>query len=142
MAIGYIHEFQFSDFNNFGNPFFKGNLFSPFFVAAKRWGNNFHTLIYTGPRILQCFNNNAMQLSYNLNTSFHYLISGTKNFIGVEFNKYVNGGEFSATLRPQMRLGIAHNLMIGIVAGIPLNKQQERLSSFLRLIWEPQHKMK
>ena len=43
------------------------------------------------------------------------------------------------TLRPQMRVGIADNLMIGIVTGIPVKRENERISSFLRLIWEPKH---
>ena len=46
------------------------------------------------------------------------------------------------TMRPQMRLGIADNLLIGIVAGIPVSRENERLSSFVRLIWEPKHKHK
>ena len=44
------------------------------------------------------------------------------------------------TMRPQMRVGIVDNLMIGIVGGIPVSRENERLSSFLRLIWEPKHK--
>lgn len=43
------------------------------------------------------------------------------------------------TIRPQMRLEITDNLLIGIVAGIPVSKENERLSSFARLIWEPAH---
>jgi hypothetical protein len=46
------------------------------------------------------------------------------------------------TIRPQMRLGIADNLLIGIVGGIPVSRENERLSSFVRLIWEPAHKMR
>lgn len=142
MAIGYINEFELSDFRNFGNPFIKGNVYNPFLVVAKRWGNNFHSLIYTGPMIEQNFNTNKFHTTYDINTSFHYMITGTRNFIGIEFNKTVNNGEFGMTIRPQMRLGIADNLLIGIVAGIPVNRKTERLSSFLRLIWEPNHKVK
>mgnify|MGYP001394345443 FL=1 len=43
MALGYINEFELSTFNDFGNPFISGNVYNPFFVIAKRWGNNFHT---------------------------------------------------------------------------------------------------
>jgi len=70
------------------------------------------------------------------------MISGTRNFIGVEFNKSIDNGDFDMTVRPQMRLGIADNLLIGIVAGIPVSRENERLSSFVRLIWEPGHKKK
>jgi hypothetical protein len=140
MAIGYINEFELSDFRNFGEPFIKGNVYNPFFVVAKRWGNNFHSLIYTGPMIEQNFSTNKFHTTYDINTSFHYMITGTRNFIGVEFNKTLDNDDFDMTIRPQMRLGIADNLLIGIVAGIPVSRENERFSTFLRLIWEPKHK--
>jgi hypothetical protein len=140
MAIGYINEFELSDFRSFGSPFIKGNIYNPFFVIAKRWGNNFHSLIYTGPMIEQNFKTNKFHTTYDINTSFHYMITGTRNFIGVEFNKTFDNNDFDMTIRPQMRLGIADNLLIGIVAGIPVTRENERLSSFVRLIWEPNHK--
>ncbi|PTB96582.1 phosphoribosylformylglycinamidine synthase [Marivirga lumbricoides] len=140
MAFGYINEFELSDFGSFGNPFIKGNVYNPFFVIAKRWGNNFHSLIYTGPMIEQDFRTNKFHTTYDINTSFHYMISGTRNFIGIEFNKTSDKGDFDMTMRPQMRLGIADNLLIGIMAGIPVSRENERFSSFIRLIWEPKHK--
>lgn len=140
MAIGYINEFELSDFGNFGKPLIKGNIYNPFLVLAKRWGNNFHSLLYTGPKVEQVFSTGQFHSSYDINTSFHYMISGTRNFIGVEFNKVLNQGNFDMIIRPQMRLAIVDNLMIGIVAGVPVSKENERLSSFVRLIWEPKHK--
>lgn len=142
MALGYINEFELSDFRSFGRPFIKGNVYNPFLVVAKRWGNNFHSLIYTGPMIEQDFDSDQFHTTYDINTSFHYMISGTRNFIGIEFNKTLDNGDFDMTMRPQMRLGIADNLLIGIVAGIPVSRENERLSSFIRLIWEPGHKKK
>ncbi|WP_421811923.1 HAEPLYID family protein [Flagellimonas sp.] len=142
MALGYINEFELSDFRNFGKPFIKGNVYNPFLVVAKRWGNNFHSLIYTGPLIEQNFSSNKFHATYDINTSFHYMISGTRNFIGVEFNKTIDNGDFDMTMRPQMRLGIADNLLIGIVAGVPVSRENQRLSSFVRLIWEPGHNKK
>ena len=140
MAIGYINEFELSDFKSFGSPFIKGNIYNPFYVIAKRWGNNFHSLIYTGPMIEQNFSTNKFHTTYDINTSFHYMITGTRNFIGIEFNKTFDNSDFDMTIRPQMRLGIADHLLIGIVAGIPVSRENERLSSFVRLIWEPKHK--
>lgn len=140
MALGYINEIELSDFRSFGNPFVKGNVYNPFLVVAKRWGTNFHSLVYTGPRIEQIFSSQKVQTAYDINTSFHYMIPGTRNFVGIEFNKTQNKQDFDMTMRPQMRLGIADNLMVGIVAGIPVNRENERLSSFVRLIWEPGHK--
>ncbi len=140
MAIGYINEFELSDFRSFGNPFIKGNVYNPFFVVAKRWGNNFHSLVYTGPLIEQDFKTNHLSTTYDINTSFHYMISGTRNFLGVEFNKSLDHDDFDMTIRPQMRVGIADNLLVGIVGGIPVHRENQRFSSFARLIWEPSHK--
>ncbi len=142
MAVGYINEFELSDFRNFGAPLIKGNVYNPFLVVAKRWGNNIHSLLYTGPMIEQHFSSNEFHTSYDINSSFHYMIPGTRNFIGVEYNKKITDKDFDMTIRPQMRLGIADNLLIGIVMGIPVNRENERLSSFGRLIWEPKHSHK
>ncbi|MCD5968296.1 HAEPLYID family protein [Riemerella anatipestifer] len=139
MALGYINELEFSDFGRFGRPLIKGNVYNPFFVVAKRWGNNFHTLVYTGPMIEQNFITNKFHMVYDVHSSFHYMISGTRNFVGVEFNKTFDRGNFDMVMRPQMRLGISEQLMLGVVVGIPVSRENERLSSFLRLIWEPKH---
>lgn len=140
MAIGYIHEFEMTEFSRYGKEsLFTGNVFNPFFVAAKRWGNNFHTLLYTGPYIMQHYKHSGTTTSWQINTSFHYMISGTRNFIGVEFNKEKTKRDFDMTIRPQLRLGIADNLMIGIVTGIPISRENERFSSFVRVIYEPGH---
>lgn len=140
MAIGYINEIELPDFKNFGNPVVTGNVYNPFFVAAKRWGNNIHTLIYTGPRYVQHYYKGHNQWLYDMNLSFHYMIPGTKNFMGIEFNQTTENGHSHLVMRPQMRLSVADNIMVGIVAGIPVKKEQERFSSFLRLIWEPGHR--
>lgn len=137
MAIGYINEFVMSDFQNFGNPVVSGNVYNPFLIAAKRWGTNFHTLIYTGPSINQDYASSDLTTSYEINTNFHYMITGTRNFLGIEINQSLFDGELDTTLRPQMRLGISEHLLVGIVAGIPIDKRDERFSSFVRLIWEP-----
>ncbi|MFC6998355.1 HAEPLYID family protein [Rufibacter roseus] len=140
MALGYINEIELSDFRSFGNPLIKGNVYNPFFVIAKRWGYNFHSLVYTGPKFEQDFESKHVHTVYNINTSFHYMITGTRNFIGVEFNKAFETNDFDMTIRPQMRLGIAEDLLVGIVAGIPVQRENQRFSSFVRLIWEPGHR--
>ncbi|MBL7862584.1 MAG: phosphoribosylformylglycinamidine synthase [Cyclobacteriaceae bacterium] len=137
LAAGFINELEFSDLKEFGNPLFKGNVYNPFLVAAKRWGNKYHTLIYTGPRFEQEFKSKSWHSAYDLNTSFHYMISGTRNFIGVEINKTWLNKEFDAVVRPQMRVGIAPNFLIGILGGVPINRENQRFSMFTRLIWEP-----
>ncbi len=143
LALGYIHEFELIEFKYYGKTSpFKGNTFNPFIIGAKRWGNNFHTLIYTGPMFQKHFDNHEKLLHWQTNTNFHYMISGTRNFIGIEINKTFYQDHTSVVLRPQMRLGIAHNLLIGIVTGIPLKKEDERFSSFMRIIYEPSGKVK
>lgn len=82
-----------------------------------------------------------LSTTYQLNTSFHYMIPSTPNFIGLEFNKEMSDGEFDIILRPQMRVSVADNLLIGIVTGIPIDKSEERLSTILRLIYEPGHRI-
>lgn len=140
LAVGYINEFLFSDFRNFGKPVFNGNVYNPFFVAAKRWGNNFHTLLYTGPRIEKLFTEKKAHTRYEINSNFHYMIPGTRNFVGIEANKHTTGKDFDMTIRPQIRVGIANNFLVGIVSGIPINRENQRFSMFTRLIWEPGHK--
>ncbi|MFT3681560.1 MAG: HAEPLYID family protein [Ferruginibacter sp.] len=141
MALGYIHEFELTEFKHYGKDrFVTGNVYNPFFVAAKRWGNNFHTLLYTGPALAHHFTDRSLHTSWQINSNVHYMIPGTKNFIGIELNKSIEKGDFDMTVRPQMRVGIADNMLIGIVAGVPVNRENERFSTFLRLIYEPGHK--
>lgn len=143
MALGYINELEFRDLNQFSKgQRIIGNVFNPFFVGAKRLGSDWHSLVYAGTKLTRSLEQNAWENSSEINTSFHYMIPGTRNFVGVEFNKVIEDGDFSMVIRPQMRLVIHDSLMVGIVPGIPLSKDQERLSSFIRLIYEPQHKKK
>ncbi|MDW8466779.1 MAG: HAEPLYID family protein [Chloroherpetonaceae bacterium] len=141
MALGYINELELSDLDIIHRgPIFKSNLYNPFFIAAKRWGNNFHTMVYAGIRIEQPFFKAVpVSVEYEWHTNIHYMIRGTRNFIGLEINKYFDGERFNAVFRPQMRLGIADNVLIGIVVGLPLVRSSERLSIFFRLIYEPPH---
>ncbi|WP_116127188.1 HAEPLYID family protein [Lewinella sp. IMCC34183] len=136
-AIGYINEFELGDFSQFGRPLITGNVYNPFLIVAKRWGSNWHTLVYTGPQVSHHYTTDAWHTVYEINSNLHYMIPGTRNFIGVEFNKVLDHGDFDMTIRPQMRVGVTENLMVGIVAGIPVSRENERFSSFLRLIYEP-----
>lgn len=141
LALGYIHEFEMNDFNQYKNDkVFRGNIYNPFLVAAKRWGQNFHTLLYSGPLFEQSYDSNAMHTLWQINTNFHYMIPGTRNFIGLEFNKQIEKQDFDMTIRPQMRVEISDSLLIGIVTGVPISRENERFSTFLRLIYEPKHK--
>jgi hypothetical protein len=135
-AIAYLHEFTMVEFSEYGNgSVWAGNIFNPFFVIAKRWGANFHTLLYTGPS-LERFNNGRND-SWEINANLHYMIAGSHSFIGLETNMDVWKNKFVTVFRPQMKLVISDELMVGIVIGIPVNFKTERLSTFLRLIYEP-----
>lgn len=140
MAIGYLHEFLFTEFTNYGrNTFLQGHTYNPFFVAAKRWGQNYHTLVYTGPVMEKHRGTSELEVNWQINTNFHYMIPNTRNFIGVEFNKELHNNDFDMTIRPQMRVVVSEEVMIGIVTGIPIKRENQRFSSFLRLIYEPRH---
>lgn len=138
MAGGYLHSFTMNAFDRYDSSrLFTGNMMSPFLVVAKRLGSNFHSLVYTGPVWERGFSGYDNHFFYQINTSFHYMITGTRNFIGLEINKIIEDGKLETTLRPQMRLGISEHLMIGIVTGIPIEANNDRFSTFFRLIYEP-----
>lgn len=138
MALGYINELEFYDLNTMGNgKVFSGNKFNPFFVGAKRLGDDFHFLVYTGPSWVQEFDHKGLESGYEAHFNFHYMIPKTNNFIGLELNNEWSGGKAHTVLRPQMRLDIVDNFRAGMVMGIPLDRSDERLSFFIRLIWEP-----
>jgi hypothetical protein len=141
-ALGYIHEFELADLNEIRlRNFYKGNLYNPFFIIAKRWTNNLHSLVYTGPRIFQEFGKKTYA-KYDINSNVHYMLSGTRNFIGIELNKTFSKEGLKTVVRPQIRLGITDNFLIGLVTGVPIKNGQERLSSFVRIIYEPRHHKK
>lgn len=141
LAIGYLHEFELVAFDDYGDEdLYEGNVFNPFFVAAKRWGDRFHTLIYTGPEFEHHFGSGNTETTWAINTNFHYMIPGTSNFVGLEINKTIEDGDFDMVLRPQMRLEISGALMAGIVTGIPVATEDQGMSMFLRLIYEPEEK--
>lgn len=139
-ALGYINELVLTDLNQIGQTrLITGNVFNPFLVAAKRIGSHFHTLIYTGPHLERTFENPAWHASFAINSNLHYMIPQSRNFAGIEINKELSD-TFSIVLRPQLRVSVADNLLIGIVAGVPLSRDNQHLSSFMRLIWEPGHR--
>ena len=140
LALGYINELKFADLDQWGEePLLQGNKFNPFVVAAKRWGRNIHTLLYTGPSRTIAFNGPNGPWAWEANWNVHYMLSGTRNFVGVEVNQRWSDGDFGMVIRPQMRIGFADNFLIGVATGIPVDRQNERLGVFMRVIWEPGH---
>lgn len=138
MALGYIQEFKLNSFDNYGKKvFFTGVSYNPFYVIAKRWGQDFHTLFYTGPVFEDTFVNSSTSTTWQINSNFHYMPLGSRNFIGLELNKKIRDGKFDMTFRPQMRIVLSHKLIIGGLVGIPLNREKEGISGFMRIIYEP-----
>lgn len=143
LALGYINELELTDLNRLGSsPFFTGNTFNPFLVAAKRLSQNWHSLVYTGPQFTLHFKDGSWDRRYELHANLHYMLSGSRNFVGLEVNQYFGPAGHDIRLRPQMRLEINDHFLVGIVAGIPVSTREEGLSSFIRFIYEPPHKKK
>jgi hypothetical protein len=137
-ALGYINELEFYDLNSMGEMgVFEANMFNPFLVVAQRLGKHWHSILYTGPQITYDFKHGNVHSQYEAHLSIHYMIPGSRNFVGVETNTYTTQGNFDATLRPQMRLEITEKLMAGIVVSAPIEKREERMGFFIRLIYEP-----
>ncbi|QED36902.1 phosphoribosylformylglycinamidine synthase [Antarcticibacterium arcticum] len=140
LAFGNIVEIELADLNGLSlNNLTQGLLINPFFVAATRLTPSWHALLYTGPRFLTGWNGHENSVAYEINSNLHYMIPNTSNFIGLEVNQLIHDGKLETVLRPQMRVEIMETLKIGIVPGISLNRNNERFSSFIRLIYEPHH---
>lgn len=138
LAVGYTQIIEFNEYRNIAkNRLVTGTVYNPFFVAAKRWGAHFNTLIYAYPLIEHDFVTNKLDVNWQINTSLLYTLPGTKHFAGLEFNKEINNGKFEMTLRPQVKLKLDDHTAIGFVAGIPMERSNEDFSAFLRIIYEP-----
>jgi hypothetical protein len=137
IALGYLNTLLFREPGSDG-AFVAGNRFNPFVVAARRFGQNWHGLVYTGPIAERRGGRTAW--AFEANTNVHYMIPGTRNFVGLELNHAWEGGDYDLVIRPQMRVGLADNLLVGLAPGIPVSKSKERLGIFVRLIWEPGHR--
>ncbi|MBL7713439.1 MAG: hypothetical protein JNL13_13290 [Chitinophagaceae bacterium] len=137
LAAGYTQIIEFREFRSAEQQrFVSGMVYNPFFVAAKRWGRNMHTLLYCSPLILQETGSMPSGIKWQLNASLHYTIPKTKNFIGIECNQEIRQGKTTFTLRPQVKIQVSKHLAAGLVAGLPLGQKEERVSSFVRIIYE------
>ena len=139
LAVGYIHRFNLHSFHTIRqeNDVFKGNSFNPFFVAAKKWGSSIHSLINTGPLWEHSNEEDDTDFSYQVNYSLYYMIPQTRNFLGVEVNQEFSHDHTLTVLRPQVKVAILSNLALGLVAGIPIDSEEEGIGGMFRLIYEP-----
>lgn len=135
-ALGYLNELRLTDPRRGGGAL-AGNVYNPFAVAAKRWTHNVHTLVHAGVRHEQRFGAGLAPPLVELNTSAHYMLPGTRNFVGLEVNTDHQRRTAHTVLRPQMRLAITDHLLLGVAVGVPVTSGRERLGTFFRVIYEP-----
>lgn len=140
MAMGYTNQFIFHSFKTLynENKLAKGNLYSPFFVAAKKWGANVHTMIITGPLYQQTFSTVRNSLGYQFHASiFHTFLK--RNFVGFEINHIYLDDSHTTVIHPQIKIKLCAGLAAGIVTAIPIGSRYEP-SAYVRFIYEPKRK--
>lgn len=137
LAAGYIHELKLHSFYTLGHmhSLVKGHEFSPFFIAAKRFGSHIHTLMYTGP-LWENILHQTTVFSYQINASVHYMLA-SKSFVGIEVNEEVSNHTVQLIARPQVKLVMAPNFAIGFATGIPVHAAEHGMSFLMRMIYEP-----
>lgn len=138
MAVAYVHEFELNYLNKLDEDrFFTGMRMNPLLIIAKKF-QNLNTIIFGGPVIKNKFETGDTKVSGTVNASVLYQLQKTKNFIGIENNFDFRSDRFNYVIRPQVKVGILHNLAIGLVTGIPITSVKEmRLDFLTRIIWEP-----
>ena len=139
LGVAYVHEFEFNNFKQIGHQgsILTGMKMNPVFIAAKNY-SQINTILYTGPIVEHQYKSGEVEFGATINASVMYVLPHSKNFIGLENNMDLDKDGLHYTLRPQLKLAIQHNLMIGLVTGIPITKNNEtNLDVMTRIIWEP-----
>ena len=141
MAAGYMHEFRAHSFYSIdhGRGMLKGNSVSPFLIMAKKFGQRWNTMLYTGPEWEFTPEENRRDLFYQVNASAHYVLA-SGNFVGLEMNDEYGKGSNQMVLRPQMKIILVDNLALGLITGIPTSFQSNGMSFMARIIYEPKRK--
>lgn len=138
MAAGTIYELELHSFKTISGSrkVLKGNDLNPFLIVAKRWGRQFHSLLYTGPVFHTSFENRENQLSMQTNLSVHYQLPRSGHLLGVEVNQEWNENYIETMIRPQLKLKLNAGFALGVATGIPVDYRSEGLSFLARLIYE------
>lgn len=108
---------------------------NPFIVVAKKWGRQFHSLVYCGPLFEQVKNHVSRSLLINFNV--HYQLHASRNIIGLEVNEKVSSHSSIMMLRPQMKMSMSRKMSLGLVVGIPCSSNGPYLDFLARWIYEP-----
>lgn len=138
MAAGAIYEMELHSFKTMSNrkKILKGNDLNPFLIVAKRWGKQFHSLLYAGPVFHHGFDDHRKLMTMQTNISVHYQLPHTGHLLGVEVNHEWNRESVETVIRPQLKLKLNTGFALGVATGIPLECRNEGLSFIARLIYE------
>jgi len=140
LAVGYTNELVVNAGGlQAGKPVFTTEAGHPFLVAAKKWGQRWNTLVYAALGGQLPHQGTLRSDGYELNLAFHYVIPRSKAFVGVELYQYRNGPQCDRLIRPQVRIALKNNLLVGLVGNLPLTGSAGP-SSFIRLIYEPRRR--
>ncbi|QKZ13407.1 HAEPLYID family protein [Spirosoma sp. KUDC1026] len=140
LAIGYTNELVVNSGGiHAGKAIFTTEEGHPFLVAAKKWGRHWNSLVYAALGGQLPMHGAIRSDGYELNLALHYVIPQYKAFVGVELYQYRNGPLQEQTVRPQVRIALKNNLLLGLVSSLPVNGTGTA-SSFLRLIYEPRRR--
>lgn len=132
LALGYMFERRLTNLH----PRYSH---IPFFIAAKRWGRQFHSLLYMGPQY-ELDKTHRLTTTALINASIHYMLPGTKNFIGMEVNDEWQSTRNMVMLRPQLKMTISSTSAIGVAIGIPANDSPLSHDFLIRWVYEPARK--
>jgi len=128
MAVGYIFE----------KGLFKGGFafaHNPFFIVAKRWGKQFHSMVYAGP-LYEFDQEERVTRCALINASLHYLLAGTGNFIGVELNSECGRERSTLAVRPQMKMRLSSASSLGLAVGMSNSHSDRPVDFLIRWIYE------
>jgi hypothetical protein len=132
LAIGYIFETKREGFNIMHAT---GTEHNPFFIAAKKWGRQFHTLVYTGPSYEFDRETGELTRRWIVNSNVHYVLPNTKNFVGIEVNQVLRHHHAEMVLRPQVKMTLSSSSAIGIAWGIDTS-HEHAMDFLVRWIYE------
>lgn len=136
LAAGFRNAFEAQEPDESNNRFKIENIrYFPFLVAAKNWEDKFFLLFSGGTEIDHALGEGA-DVEHQLNTAFHYGFSDEDHYVGVEFNKSLEDGDFEMIIRPQIILQVMEDYNIGATFGIPVGAPDLQWTAFLRLAYE------
>lgn len=138
MAGGTIYELGLHSFKTMSGSkkVLKGNDINPFLIVAKRWGKQFHSMLYTGPVVHTGFEEQKSDVVIQTNVSVHYQLPHSSHLLGVELNNEWGTDRMETVVRPQLKVRLHAGFALGVATGIPVNYKNEGLSFMARLIYE------